>query len=136
MMPTETPESTAAFTPPRRVGQRHTLGAEFRVENRRLDCGLGHAVTLDRLQQPSDVGGGHVIDGEEAGQQVITGDVFGRVHVLRRVQRLGHRDALAPAFGVGPDRSHDQGVFVGLDAERGAKRRHERKADPAQFDGR
>ena len=57
----------------------------------------------------------------------------GAFDVLGRVDRLGQGDALAPAFGVGPDDPHQQDVPIGLGPERRLERGDQFQPDPAKL---
>ena len=138
MIPTDTPQGTRSCTAPSSRGEGAPLGAQLRVEHRHLQRGLGHPVPLDRAPARSATAcasTGPAADqprDEEAAQHVGR-----RVDVLRGVERVRHRHALAPALGspsaVG-DHADEQDVARRLGAERGAERRDQRHRDATQLD--
>jgi hypothetical protein len=119
---------------PEVLGQRPVGGPELGVEHGQLDRGLGHRVPVHPRDEAGHVGRGHVRGGQDGWRQVPPHDVVGAVDVLGRVARFGERHALAPALGVGADDVHEQGIALGLRAERGAERGHQRQAHAPQLD--
>ncbi len=133
-MPTETPQSTAVANGAEVVGERTARGAQLGVEDGHLECRLRHGMTVERTEDLGDLIRGDVAGLEEARQQVAAHHILGSVGVLRGVERPGHGDALAPAFGLGADDVHEQDVALMLDAERHPERRDHRDADAAELD--
>jgi hypothetical protein len=103
-MPMETPQSMTSRTDPNR--------GEHRL----------HAVRIEitRREEPRD--------------EVVAHDVLGAVRVLRGIQRLGHRDALAPAVSDVRDHTDEQRVTLELQPERRAEGRDERKGNAPELD--
>ena len=110
--------------------------AQLGVEHRQLERRLGHLVALDRLERGRDAGSGQpVAHGREARDEEAAQHLGGPVDVLGAVERLAHRDALAPALGLGrlhPDQQH---LPPGDGPEGGAERRHQRQLDAVEVDG-
>ena len=108
-MPTETPHGTRSRTAPSSRPNERPAARSSASRTRHLQRRLGHPVALERRQSagrracastgPAAASAGH----EEAAQHV-----GGPVDVLRGVERVGHRDALAPALGLVGDRAHSR----------------------------
>ena len=135
MMPTDTPAVDRGRTAPRWSGQRHAAGAARRrgPPSRAPPwpsggpCHGARAPATARRAGP--VAGGRARAGggrrsTSAQPSTYSGSTAGST--------IGH--ALAPALGVAGDDAHEQDVALGLGAERGAERRHQRHADPPQLD--
>src|SRR5437667_5146283 len=65
---------------------------------------------------------------------MVAGHMLRAVDVLRGVQRLRHRDALAPSLGVWGGHIHEKDVAFGLDTERRPERRDERQPNTPERD--
>ncbi len=115
--------------------QAGAVGAELGVEDRHLERRLGHRVPLDRPEQSGDLARRDVAGGDEAGEQVRLDHERRGIDVLRRVGRFRLRHAFAPPGRTVVARDADQqDVAVGLGAEAGAERHHERHPDATQLD--
>jgi hypothetical protein len=125
MMPTDTPVAGGAQLP----GEGPAGGPQFGIEHTHLQRRLRHPVALDRSERLSDAGAvdpGLVQDHRDEESPEHVG---GTVDVLGGVQRLGHRDTLAPTLAFVGDYAKEQRVARGGRAERGPERRYQGHGD-------
>ena len=102
--------------------ERDARRAQLRVQHRHLHSGLGHAVTLELVQERLDLGGAQIRCAEQSRPEVTPEREPGRVEVLRAVQRIGACDALAPTFALVGLHADQQRFTDGLGSERRAER--------------
>ena len=113
--------------------QRSAGRTQFGVEHAHLERRLGHPMAAELRQRRRDGVRVEVVDRGERRDEETAQHIGRGVDVLRRVQRVGHRDALAPALGVAGDDPQQQGIAARLGAEGRAERRDERHRDASQF---
>ena len=129
--PPRPPTGTRSTTAPSRSPKRHLSRPQLGVEYCHLERCLRHPVALDRGQDAGDVVGAQVVGGKQRGSEEPPDHVDRRGVVLRGVQRLRTRDALAPAFaGVG-EGVYQQGFLGVLGSERRTERMLQRQLDGA-----
>ncbi len=111
------------------VGERPALRAELGVEHRHLERRLGHRVALHSGEERLHGVGVEILRGEQPRDEMCAHHVLRAVRVLGGVERLGHRDALAPSVADVGDDPYEERVTFELQTERGAERGHERQRD-------
>ena len=108
------------------LGHRHAGGPQLRIEDRRFQRRLGHAMSLDREQSGRNSIGVDLIERKETGREMISHNRLSGVDVLRGVQRLAHGHALPPALAVRSDGTDQQHIRGRLGAEGRAERGDQR----------
>lgn len=106
--------------------------SEFSVEHGHFECGLRHPVTLEPGQPVRDSARGDLALHQGRNQEVPQ-HVLGPIDVFRGVERLSHRDALAPALAVRRHDSYEQQFPYVLGTERRPERCHQRHLDTQKF---
>ena len=117
------------------LGEGHPPGAQFRVEDRRLQGRLGHLMTLDRRQHRLHPRGCQSRGRHQPRDQVLGHHCPRARQELRFVDRPRAHRAVCPALTLAGVNAHEQGDTLVLAALGGPERDDQRQAHDPQFDG-
>ena len=124
----------AILVGPQMLSEGTPLGAQLRIEERVDHGGLGHGIAANTSEDTIQVVGGHVPRREERRRQEVADRQPRALVPLFGVAGIEPGHALPPPFCVFGDDPREHTHLLGLDAEAGAERALERKADQAQLE--
>ena len=117
------------------MGERLATRTQRGIEHGGLQSGFCHAVPHGEAQQLRDRLGCDIRRSQQGGREVVADDGLDSRHVFARVDRVSHRDALAPTLSHVRLDMHEQDVTRRLRPEARLERAHERHRDAVEGDG-